>query len=204
MLTSSRAPASSVTAESFCSDCHAHREELKPSDKYKEYVTRDLPHRGDYLTQHQIDGRINPAVVLQMPRPSEQREVQNMSSRSKDSCGSARLLIAFALMVSACGDPDATATFDPETSVHPPGLAACRAHGSQPGRTSIPAGSVMATIWSAAEYPGYPAIPAIWAGPLQVHPEPAMGCPGAEGGHGQLCGAERHATRAEIRLVPRG
>lgn len=48
----------------FCSDCHAHREELKPSDKHKEYVTRDLPHRGDYLTQHQIDGRINPAVCF--------------------------------------------------------------------------------------------------------------------------------------------
>lgn len=30
-------------------------------------------------------------------------------------------LIAFALMVSACGGQDATATFDPETSVHPPG-----------------------------------------------------------------------------------
>jgi hypothetical protein len=48
----------------FCSDCHAHKEELKPSDKYKEYVTRDLPHRGDYLTQHQIDGRINPPLCF--------------------------------------------------------------------------------------------------------------------------------------------
>ncbi len=51
-------------SQSFCSDCHAHREELKPSDKYKEYVNRDLPHRGDYLTQHQIDGRINPASCI--------------------------------------------------------------------------------------------------------------------------------------------
>jgi hypothetical protein len=51
-------------SQSFCSDCHANREELKPSDKYKEYVTRDLPHRGDYLSQHQIDGRINPASCM--------------------------------------------------------------------------------------------------------------------------------------------
>jgi methyl coenzyme M reductase alpha subunit len=51
-------------SQSFCSDCHAHREELKPSDKYKENVTRDLPHRGDYLAQHQIDGRINPALCM--------------------------------------------------------------------------------------------------------------------------------------------
>lgn len=51
-------------SQSFCSDCHAHREELKPSDKYKEQVTRDLPHRGDYLSQHQIDGRIYPASCI--------------------------------------------------------------------------------------------------------------------------------------------
>ena len=47
--------------ESFCSDCHAHKEELKPSDKYKDSPERSLPHRGDYLNQHKIDGRINPA-----------------------------------------------------------------------------------------------------------------------------------------------
>jgi hypothetical protein len=47
--------------ESFCSDCHAHKEELKPSDKYKDSPERSLPHRGDYLNQHRIDGRINPA-----------------------------------------------------------------------------------------------------------------------------------------------
>ena len=48
-------------AESFCADCHANREELKPSDKYKDSSERTMPHRGDYLTQHKIDGRINPA-----------------------------------------------------------------------------------------------------------------------------------------------
>jgi len=47
--------------ESFCADCHANREEIKPSDKYKDAPERALPHRGDYLTQHKIDGRINPA-----------------------------------------------------------------------------------------------------------------------------------------------
>ncbi|HXY53529.1 MAG TPA: cytochrome C [Nitrospirota bacterium] len=48
-------------AEAFCADCHANNEEVKPSDKYKDSPDRALPHRGDYLTQHQIDGRINPA-----------------------------------------------------------------------------------------------------------------------------------------------
>ena len=47
--------------ESYCSDCHAHKEELKPSDKYKDSPQFSAPHRGDYLNQHKIDGRINPA-----------------------------------------------------------------------------------------------------------------------------------------------
>ena len=50
--------------ESFCSDCHANKEEIKPSDKFKDMPQRFLPHRGDYLTQHRIDGRINPAPCL--------------------------------------------------------------------------------------------------------------------------------------------
>ena len=50
--------------ESFCSDCHAHKDELKPSDKYKDSVERYLPHRGDYLSQHKIDGRIDPVSCM--------------------------------------------------------------------------------------------------------------------------------------------
>lgn len=50
--------------ESFCSDCHAHREEIKPSSKYSTSPDRYLPHRGDYLSQHKIDGRVNPASCV--------------------------------------------------------------------------------------------------------------------------------------------
>ena len=50
--------------ESFCSDCHAHKEELKPSDKYQDSPERTLPHRGDYINQHKIDGQINPAACM--------------------------------------------------------------------------------------------------------------------------------------------
>jgi hypothetical protein len=46
--------------ESYCNDCHASRVELKPSDKNATDPTRDMPHRGDYLTRHRIDGRIDP------------------------------------------------------------------------------------------------------------------------------------------------
>ena len=48
-------------AESFCADCHANKEELKPTDKYKDAPARTMPHRGDYLNQHKIDGKLNPA-----------------------------------------------------------------------------------------------------------------------------------------------
>jgi len=50
--------------ESFCSDCHANKDELKPSDKYKDSPEMSLPHRGDYLNQHKIDGKINPAACF--------------------------------------------------------------------------------------------------------------------------------------------
>ena len=45
---------------SFCTDCHAYKEELKPSDEGSESPERWLPHRGDYLFQHRIDGRLDP------------------------------------------------------------------------------------------------------------------------------------------------
>jgi hypothetical protein len=50
--------------ESFCSDCHANKEYLKPSDKFKDSPERSLPHRGDYINQHKIDGKINPAPCM--------------------------------------------------------------------------------------------------------------------------------------------
>ena len=46
---------------SFCADCHANKEELKPSDKFKDTPERTMPHRGDYISQHMIDGKLNPA-----------------------------------------------------------------------------------------------------------------------------------------------
>jgi hypothetical protein len=50
--------------ESFCSDCHAHKEYIKPSDKFKDSPERAIPHRGDYLNQHKIDGKVNPASCM--------------------------------------------------------------------------------------------------------------------------------------------
>jgi hypothetical protein len=46
--------------EAFCTDCHAYKNELRPSDRYSGSPERWLPHRGDYIFQHRIDGRIDP------------------------------------------------------------------------------------------------------------------------------------------------
>src|SRR5512137_1172354 len=46
---------------SFCNDCHASRETMKPSTKYGDRPDRELIHRGDYLSRHKIDGKTDPA-----------------------------------------------------------------------------------------------------------------------------------------------
>ena len=46
--------------QSYCDDCHAVRVELKPSTRYQTENYRWFPHRGDYLTRHRFDGRIDP------------------------------------------------------------------------------------------------------------------------------------------------
>jgi len=46
---------------SWCADCHGAGEEIKPSDKRATRPATAAPHRGDYIFQHRIDGRLDPA-----------------------------------------------------------------------------------------------------------------------------------------------
>lgn len=46
---------------SFCTDCHAYRDEVAPAVKHADVPDRTMPHAGNYLVQHRIDGRLNPA-----------------------------------------------------------------------------------------------------------------------------------------------
>ncbi|PLX98521.1 MAG: cytochrome C [Desulfuromonas sp.] len=46
--------------QSYCNDCHGVRVELKPSTRSPDEVLRQMPHRGDFLSRHRIEGRINP------------------------------------------------------------------------------------------------------------------------------------------------
>jgi hypothetical protein len=47
-------------ATSFCNDCHANELEIKPSLKLGNRPDRELIHRGDFLTRHKIEGKIDP------------------------------------------------------------------------------------------------------------------------------------------------
>ena len=51
-------------AQSFCNNCHATRVELKPSLKNQTENFRRMQHRGDYLSRHRIDGRIDPTSCI--------------------------------------------------------------------------------------------------------------------------------------------
>jgi hypothetical protein len=46
---------------SFCTDCHASRSEIKPSTFYGYRPDREMPHRGNFLTLHKIEGKLDPA-----------------------------------------------------------------------------------------------------------------------------------------------
>jgi len=50
----------SCHAPSFCQTCHNREDELKPNTKMGDRPGRVLPHRGDYIVLHQIDGRLDP------------------------------------------------------------------------------------------------------------------------------------------------
>ncbi len=46
--------------QSFCNDCHVTRSELKPSIKNQTENYRRMQHRGDYVSRHRIDARVDP------------------------------------------------------------------------------------------------------------------------------------------------
>jgi hypothetical protein len=50
--------------QSYCNACHGVRVELKPSLKNQTRTGRRMPHRGDYLSRHRIDGRVDPVSCL--------------------------------------------------------------------------------------------------------------------------------------------
>jgi len=46
---------------SFCADCHTQKADIKPATKNGHRPDRMMPHRGDFLTLHKIEGKLDPA-----------------------------------------------------------------------------------------------------------------------------------------------
>jgi hypothetical protein len=46
-------------AISFCADCHGGKVAMKPATKWADRPDLESPHRGDYLTLHKIEGRLD-------------------------------------------------------------------------------------------------------------------------------------------------
>jgi len=46
---------------SFCNDCHTNQVEMKPSVRYGNRPDREMQHRGDFMTLHKIEGKLDPA-----------------------------------------------------------------------------------------------------------------------------------------------
>ena len=46
---------------SFCNDCHTNQVEMKPSTRYGYRPDREMPHRGNFMTLHKIEGKLDPA-----------------------------------------------------------------------------------------------------------------------------------------------
>jgi hypothetical protein len=46
---------------SFCADCHTNQAEMKPSIRNGNRPDRMMPHRGDFITLHKIEGKLDPA-----------------------------------------------------------------------------------------------------------------------------------------------
>ncbi len=45
----------------FCADCHTNKLEIKPTTKYGYRPDREMPHRGNFMTLHKIEGKLDPA-----------------------------------------------------------------------------------------------------------------------------------------------
>jgi len=50
----------SCHAQSFCAPCHSGKTTMKPSIMLGNRPDREVPHRGDYLTLHRMEGKMDP------------------------------------------------------------------------------------------------------------------------------------------------
>ena len=56
----SSATCASCHAPSFCGDCHGGKVPMTPATKLGNRPDREMPHRGNYLILHRMDGKMDP------------------------------------------------------------------------------------------------------------------------------------------------
>lgn len=66
---------------SFCSDCHTNKTEMKPSTKYGYRPDREMPHRGNYMTLHRIEGKLDPASCYRCHGRANNEQCNNCHKR---------------------------------------------------------------------------------------------------------------------------
>jgi len=52
-------------SQSFCADCHGGKVAMKPSIKLGNRPDRESPHRGNYMTLHRVEGKLDPSACYQ-------------------------------------------------------------------------------------------------------------------------------------------
>jgi len=48
-------------SQSFCGDCHGGKVAMKPATRLSDSPDRMAPHRGDYMTLHRMEGKMDPS-----------------------------------------------------------------------------------------------------------------------------------------------
>ena len=52
----------SCHAQSFCTDCHGGKVPMKPATALSDRPDRESPHRGDFMTLHRMEGKMDPSA----------------------------------------------------------------------------------------------------------------------------------------------
>jgi RNA polymerase subunit RPABC4/transcription elongation factor Spt4 len=52
----------SCHAQAFCTDCHGGKVAVKPAIALSDRPDRESPHRGDFMTLHRMEGKMDPSA----------------------------------------------------------------------------------------------------------------------------------------------
>lgn len=107
------------------------------------------------------------------------------------------MLFIVILVISACGDPDSTATFDPETAVHPADWLPA-GHAGPARENANSCGNCHGTDLVSGGISGVSCTSCHIGGAMQVHPAVFNGFPWLQGGHGRYTASNGTSSCANV------